>query len=356
MLFSPSDRWRSLDNNDNNNTTRSTQAQQESNTSKSIAVSECNGNTKNNLYCTPCKKKFSNEATFQGHLKSAKHIANEKKNKPKKTGSINATGRQQQQQQPQDPAVKDGLNKLKQATTVAKSSNPVPAVGVLWNLTFYTLKRPQNTYQALQQLIETLEILQSSSTPITGLTPSQIMSTLYASRLALARLLCIYKTDTSIKLAHTLYLDALQDKWKIDCKQLIAIAQECDSIPMDGIMAECRKLGIRYIEREEKREVPAPAKSDKNQSFVTILTEAIGMFQTNNRDDDDQRVSFGSDESRFTTSSNNIAIILLNLTTIVSKYETGYQGHIYMDIISEVSNSGNGKMFTCIEMRVGEAG
>lgn len=30
-------------------------------------------------YCKACKKKFSNEPTFQNHLKSAKHIANEKK-------------------------------------------------------------------------------------------------------------------------------------------------------------------------------------------------------------------------------------------------------------------------------------
>ena len=41
---------------------------------------------------------------------------------------------------------------------------------------------------------------------------------------------------------------------------------------MNRIMDECRELGIRYIEREEKREAPAPAKSDRNQSFVTILT------------------------------------------------------------------------------------
>ncbi|KAI7851264.1 hypothetical protein BDC45DRAFT_223567 [Circinella umbellata] len=87
-IFSPSDRWRSLDNNDNNNTTRSIQAQQQSSTSKSIAANDSNRNTNNNLYCTPCKKKFSNEATFQGHLKSAKHIANEKKTKTKKTGFL----------------------------------------------------------------------------------------------------------------------------------------------------------------------------------------------------------------------------------------------------------------------------
>lgn len=36
------------------------------------------------LYCKPCKKKFSNEPTFANHLKSAKHIANEKKAQPAK--------------------------------------------------------------------------------------------------------------------------------------------------------------------------------------------------------------------------------------------------------------------------------
>jgi hypothetical protein len=30
------------------------------------------------LYCAPCKKKFSNDATWKTHLKSAKHIQNEK--------------------------------------------------------------------------------------------------------------------------------------------------------------------------------------------------------------------------------------------------------------------------------------
>lgn len=38
------------------------------------------------LYCKPCKKKFSNEPTFANHLKSAKHIANEKKAQPAKVG------------------------------------------------------------------------------------------------------------------------------------------------------------------------------------------------------------------------------------------------------------------------------
>lgn len=39
------------------------------------------------LYCKACKKKFSNEPTFTNHLKSAKHIANEKKMQPAKAAS-----------------------------------------------------------------------------------------------------------------------------------------------------------------------------------------------------------------------------------------------------------------------------
>lgn len=47
-------------------------------------------NPASNLYCAACKKKFNNEATWQNHLKSAKHIANAK-----------AKSKQQQQQQQQ---------------------------------------------------------------------------------------------------------------------------------------------------------------------------------------------------------------------------------------------------------------
>lgn len=47
-------------------------------------------NPTSNLYCTACKKKFNNEATWQNHLKSAKHIANAK-----------AKSKQQQQKQQQ---------------------------------------------------------------------------------------------------------------------------------------------------------------------------------------------------------------------------------------------------------------
>jgi hypothetical protein len=40
-------------------------------------------------YCKACKKKFNNEPTFTNHLKSAKHISNEKKVKPIPKGPTN---------------------------------------------------------------------------------------------------------------------------------------------------------------------------------------------------------------------------------------------------------------------------
>ncbi|KAI9496952.1 hypothetical protein BDB00DRAFT_806155 [Zychaea mexicana] len=348
-IFSPSDRWRSV-----NLAPRSTQQQQQSDSPKPIAATTANAVDKNtepnNLYCTACKRKFSNEATFQGHLKSAKHIANEKKSKPNKKAAGNNAASGRQQQQPQDPAVKDALNKLKQALTAAKSSNPAPAIGVLWSLskTFYTLKRPQNTFQALEQLIYTLETLQLSSDKTCGLTPSQVASTLYASRLALARLLYLYKTDASIAFARTLSLKALQGKWKIDSEQLVILAQQCGDIPLDRVMVHCRNLGIRYIEREEKREGGPPApKLDKNQSFVAILTEAAAMFQNDDTESNNQQgecaviaddivTVTNHKNDQLEAPSNSVAIVLLCLTAIVSKHETGFQPHYYMEKVSEM--------------------
>ncbi|KAI8140647.1 hypothetical protein BJV82DRAFT_213371 [Fennellomyces sp. T-0311] len=116
-IFSPSDHWRSFDG-------ISRSKQPAADPKPAVAATQ----PSSNLYCVACKKKFSNEATWQGHLKSAKHIANEKKGTPKTAGNMSVS------KQPQDSAAKDCLNKLKQASTVAQSSNPAPAVGTLWSL------------------------------------------------------------------------------------------------------------------------------------------------------------------------------------------------------------------------------
>lgn len=87
---------------------------------------------------------------------------------------------------------------------------------------FYSHRRPQHTYQSLQLVVDTLQ----SSEPPTGLTPSQISSTLYISRLTLARLLCLYPSSTTAD-KKDLALNALNDKWKVDKSQLLSLAKVC---------------------------------------------------------------------------------------------------------------------------------
>ncbi|ORZ02981.1 hypothetical protein BCR43DRAFT_510102 [Syncephalastrum racemosum] len=56
-----------------------------------------------NLYCAACKKKFTNEATWQNHIKSAKHLANEKKRKANdktKTSQLKQSSDERQSAQP----------------------------------------------------------------------------------------------------------------------------------------------------------------------------------------------------------------------------------------------------------------
>ncbi|CDS04864.1 hypothetical protein LRAMOSA07394 [Lichtheimia ramosa] len=233
-------------------------------------------NPTSNLYCTACKKKFNNEATWQNHLKSAKHIANAK---------TKSKQQQQKQQQPSgskatssnvDPQVADALKNLQRA-----SANPSTSVPMLWSLSkvFYSHRRPQHTYQSLQLVVDTLQ----SSEPPTGLTPSQISSTLYISRLALARLLCLYPSSTTAD-KKDLALNALNDKWKVDKSQLLSLAKTCTSITMENMMQACRQLASRFVAREEARTEPAKPKVDQNQCFTKILIEmATNIFGDDTR-------------------------------------------------------------------------
>ena len=136
----------------------------------------------------------------------------------------------------QNHATLDALKNLQRA-----ASNPSASVPTLWSLSkgrytsilpstllnslsfkvFYSHSRPQHTCQSLQLVVDALQ----SSDPPTGLTPSQISSTLYISRLALARLSCLYPSSTADK--KDLVLNALNDKWKVDRSQLISLAKVC---------------------------------------------------------------------------------------------------------------------------------
>jgi hypothetical protein len=138
--------------------------------------------------------------------------------------------------------------KLKQAMSIAVS-NPSRAVGALWTLAqgrvmknfvlvqrvyvsnqiteFYKLKRPRESAQVLNDLIDLLEKLQSQPTKAPDantLTSAQISGTLYLSRLASSRLYLIYWDDPSLELARKLFVQALHGKWKIDEQQLNNVA------------------------------------------------------------------------------------------------------------------------------------
>jgi hypothetical protein len=102
----------------------------------------------------------------------------------------------------------------------AASLDTTQAVGVYWSQAqiLFALKRPQYTEKALSLLISTL----SSNASTTTYSSAQITAFLYNSRLALARLYCIYQHLTD---ARSIYLDALESKWKLDKKELVEIAK-----------------------------------------------------------------------------------------------------------------------------------
>ncbi|KAI8580897.1 hypothetical protein K450DRAFT_235110 [Umbelopsis ramanniana AG] len=235
-------------------------------------------NSSRNLYCTACKKKFSNEATWNAHLKSAKHIQSEKASA--KSTTVNLGASQKATSGQSNPAVAQVSMKLKQAMSIA-ASKPSRAVGALWTLAqeFYKLKRPRESAQVLNDLIELLETLQSQPTKAPDadtLTSAQVSGTLYLSRLALSRLYLIYWDDQSLELARKLFVKALHGKWKIDEQQLNDVATNCSSISIPKLLNAAEDLIRIYIEKVLCK--PIKAKSDVNQMLPVILSEGEMLF------------------------------------------------------------------------------
>ncbi|KAI9283793.1 hypothetical protein BC943DRAFT_93483 [Umbelopsis sp. AD052] len=234
--------------------------------------------TSPNLYCTACKKKFSNEATWNAHLKSAKHLQNEKASA--KSTTINLGANQKSTSGQSNPAVAQVSMKLKQAMNIV-ASKPSRAVGALWTLAqeFFKLKRPRESAQVLNDLIELLETLQSQPTKAPDadtLTSAQISGTLYLSRLALSRLYLTYWDDQSLELARKLFVKALHGKWKIDEQQLNDVATNCSSISIPKLLTAAEDLLRIYIEKVLSK--PIKPKTDVNQMLPVILSEGEMLF------------------------------------------------------------------------------
>lgn len=97
--------------------------------------------------------------------------------------------------------------------------DPTLSITIYWNQAqvLFGLKRPQYVEKALKLLIDFLIL-----SPVTTFSSAQITSFLYNSQLALARLLCIYQ---ELDESRSVYLDAIDGKWKLEKGELMNIAQ-----------------------------------------------------------------------------------------------------------------------------------
>ncbi|RUS14769.1 hypothetical protein BC937DRAFT_93368 [Endogone sp. FLAS-F59071] len=239
-------------------------------------------------YCAVCKKVFNNEATWNNHQNSAKHLSNVKEaSRSSGDGRSKTSGKTRKGSEVLDriddftsiiasesektvailPEVSDARQKLKQAD---KISNTTPAIAapVYWNVAkaLHKYNYPQDTSIALQSLIRLLERceqvpLTSSAAQETNettpqLTFSQISMTLYLARLALARLCASY--TIGVVAARCLYMQALEERWKLEIKKIESIAQSLRVLPSpeltialetliegSGVLAKSSKLGAK---------------------------------------------------------------------------------------------------------------
>ncbi|OBZ90485.1 hypothetical protein A0J61_01465 [Choanephora cucurbitarum] len=262
-------------------------------------------------YCKACKKKFNNETTYQNHLKSAKHIANQKK-----TVQKTAT----QPKIPVHPQVQEALQQLQVADT---SKDPTVAIQIYWTQAqiLYQLKRPQHTERALSSLIG---LLSSQPAGLT-LTSAQVTYYLYNSQLALARLYCLYQ---QLEKAWSFYLDGLNTKWKIDRVELLKLAQEIRFCSLDQLLTSCDTLATKYLTRERNRTKPAPVLSDRNNAFSIILNEAGNLFAQ-------------QDQLFMQVPVEHIAIVFYGLGSLVCSFEPsiGFSSNDFYFILSNVYHS-----------------
>lgn len=114
-----------------------------------------------------------------------------------------------------------------------------------------------------------------NTSPVTTFSSAQITSFLYNSRLALARLLCIYQ---QLDASRTVYLDALAGKWKLETLELLEIAKNVRTLSIHALTNACDQLATKYLTRERNRTKPAPALIDPNNSIASILCEAANLF------------------------------------------------------------------------------
>ncbi|KAL0086016.1 C2H2-type zinc finger transcription factor [Phycomyces blakesleeanus] len=210
----------------------------------------------NDLYCKPCKKKFSNEATWQNHIKSAKHIANQKK-----AGKVQPIPQTQKITVEDDPLIVDALFKIEQANK-KKVSDPDTATSEYWEISkvLYHLQQPQKTADVLEELIQLTTDLKWKDTH-------------HSAKLALSRLLCLYNKDFgNLSKARQLMLDTVEVQLSICHLELLNVAQQCDREDVATLLSESRKLVTKYL-----------ADNSKRSDLVRLVLETSSLFAQNKR-------------------------------------------------------------------------
>ncbi|KAI8090691.1 hypothetical protein BDF21DRAFT_411834, partial [Thamnidium elegans] len=199
-----------------------------------------------------------------------------------------------------NPQVQEALAQLEKAQDT--KCDATLSITIYWNQAqvLFGLKRPQYVEKALKLLINFLLL-----SPTTTFSSAQIISFLYNSRLALARLLCIYQ---ELDESRSVYLDALDGKWKLEKGKLINIAQNLCKLSVPSLISACDDLATKYLTRERNRTRPAPVISDINNSITTILNEAGSLFAQ-------------EDNIYNSIPSGHIAIVLYATCSLVCQYD-----------------------------------
>ncbi|KAG1373652.1 hypothetical protein G6F60_002235 [Rhizopus arrhizus] len=101
-------------------------------------------------YCKACKKKFNNAATFKNHLKSSKHVANEKKLNSVKPAKESLARPDEEQESRVEKKVERGTEMVLEIEKLKSSgSRRNNALALLMCLEMGDLVRGQTCYAAL---------------------------------------------------------------------------------------------------------------------------------------------------------------------------------------------------------------
>lgn len=217
-----------------------------------------------NPYCTVCKKKFSNQSTYQEHLQSDKH------KKQMKSGASATKGH---------PVVQDATKDIKKAKAIM-DKNPAVAADVLWEIAQDIASLDKQKETARDTLLSALTCMKAMDVnpSLRKSTNSQIsvswsarslLKTTFECQLALARL--------------DLYVDRAEDavdRYVFSLCDFLGIRTE---ILRDCKSDQPRTIAARMMNVAEAIPRKLAKEEDQNQALEAILEVGIVMLSVNNK-------------------------------------------------------------------------